>query len=111
MQGLSRQTHGTTKKGEKQEMKTQNAGVATDRLHALVRFFFECVPTCCYTKWWHGHAFYDARRNRNVMVIYPLHWVVNFAWWLNWKWFSHRHKETWIDRMVNSNGKNDCHRK
>jgi len=72
-------------------------------VHFLVRFVYESVPTYCYTKWWHGRAFYDVRRNRNVMVIYPLHWIVNFSWWLNWKWNAHRGKETWIDRMVKSN--------
>lgn len=66
----------------------------------FIRFFYERVPAYCTTKKWHGRAYYDLLRNRNVMVLYPFHWVVNFFWWANLKWCMHRGKESWIDRMV-----------
>ena len=67
-------------------------------LNRLVRFFYERVPECCVTQWHHGRAYTDFTRREVVMVIYPLHYVVNFIWWLNWKWCDHRMKPSWIDR-------------
>ena len=70
-------------------------------LNRLVRFFYERVPECCVTQWHHGRAYADFARREAVMVIYPLHYVVNFIWWLNWKWCDHRMKPSWIDKKLN----------
>ena len=66
----------------------------------LKRFFFERVSPYCVTRWWHGLAYYDARCHSLVMVIYPLHWVVNLVWFMNYVWCRHRHKESWIDKKL-----------
>ena len=61
------------------------------------RFFYERVSQACRPQWHHGRAYYDPRYDINVAVIYPFHWVVQFAWWLNLKWSYHRGKPSWID--------------
>ena len=71
-------------------------------LRLLVSGIAERCPTCCYTKWWQGRAYYEARTDSFVMVVYPFHWLVNLAWWLNLKWSRHRQKPSWIDRQVNA---------
>jgi hypothetical protein len=69
-------------------------------LRRFVSVFFERRPGWCCTRWWHGRAYYEAKTDRLVMVIYPFHWAVNLAWWLNLQWSKHRHKESWIDRNL-----------
>lgn len=69
-------------------------------LKAIIAVFFERVsPGGCF-RWWHGRAYYDAYRDHVVAVIYPLHLLVNFAWWLNFKWAEHRGSASWIDRKL-----------
>lgn len=67
---------------------------------SFIEFFYERCPDCCYTRWWHGLAYHDIMRQKNVMVIYPFHWAVQFAWWLNMKWNQHRGKPSWIDELT-----------
>ena len=64
--------------------------------------FREELPTCCVPRWWHGRAYYCPMRGKNIMVIYPFHWLVNLAWWINHRWCRHKGKRSWIDRMRES---------
>lgn len=62
--------------------------------------FYDRVHKSSRPRWWHARAYYDPCRDSYLMVIYPFHWVVNLAWWLNIKWADHRFKESWIDRKL-----------
>lgn len=69
-------------------------------LHLLIPFFYEFCQRDCYSKPWQGRAYYDASRNRYLMVLYPFHWLVAFAYWVNCQWSHHRHQESWIDKEL-----------
>lgn len=54
------------------------------------------------TRRWHGCAYRDWSRFETVMVIWPLHYAVQFAHWLGYKWDKHRHRKSWIDRQIDA---------
>ncbi|WP_316348495.1 hypothetical protein [Desulfuromonas acetoxidans] len=75
-------------------------------LKSFVPFFYEQVSPQSNTRWWHARAYYDVRRRHVVMVIYPFHYLVLAAWWLNLRWSEYRHRESWIDRQISTTGFN-----
>lgn len=54
----------------------------------------------CIPPWWMGRAYHDYECARTIYWIVPLHHVVQFAWWINWKWCAYCHRHSWIDRQV-----------
>lgn len=57
-------------------------------------------PTWLVAPWYLCRAYYDAPRNEVVFAVFPLHYVLIFAWFLNVKWGHYRHSPTWIDRAI-----------
>ena len=45
-------------------------------------------------------VYFDAPRNEYVFVLWPLNYVVELAWWLNFCWCRYTRKQSWIDRLV-----------
>jgi hypothetical protein len=66
----------------------------------LKAFFYEAVPREIKTRWYHARAYYRAETNHVIMVLWPFHHLVAFAWWLNWKLASYLHRPSWIDRAL-----------
>jgi hypothetical protein len=64
--------------------------------------FFARVRDFFVTPRWMAAAYYDRARREVVMVMWPFHYAVQFAWWLNLKWSAYRHKKSWVDRMVDA---------
>lgn len=65
------------------------------------------VPEGVMTKRWHAVAYRDHRTMQTVTVIWPFHWVVLFVWWLGFKWDKHRHRRSWIDKIVDAARESD----
>lgn len=70
------------------------------RLSRFLEIFYEKIPTHQVSKWWQCKAFYSFRKNKDLMVIFPFHYVVNFFWWLNLRWSIYSHKPSWIDQEI-----------
>ena len=66
----------------------------------MKNLFFQKVPRHEVPRWYQALAYHDPRIDRYIMVLYPFHWMVNLAWWLNLKWSKHRCKPSWIDKMM-----------
>lgn len=77
-------------------MKT-NPPTKTER---FVSFFYDEVPPECITRKWHALAYHDYMRRRSVMVIWPFHYVLMFAFWISCAWDEYRHRPSWIDRRI-----------
>jgi len=77
-------------------MKT-NPPTRLDRIKAifLTRLCIELKP-----RWYHARAYYDASRNENVLVLWPLHYLVALAWYLNYQWCRLRFQPSWIDKAL-----------
>jgi len=58
------------------------------------------LKDCFVPPWWMACAYRDWARNQYVWVVWPLHYLVQFIWWLNFKWNGYRSKRSWIDRQV-----------
>lgn len=52
------------------------------------------------TPGWMALAYFDHSRCEAVMVIWPLHYLVQFGYWVNYRWSMYRHKPSWIDREI-----------
>lgn len=68
--------------------------------YKIKAFFYERVPRGHRIKHWQCRAYQDYNRHENIMVIFPLHYLVIFIYWLNYLWFTYRGKETWIDKKI-----------
>jgi hypothetical protein len=66
----------------------------------FIRFFYEQVPPGVMTQRHHARAYADHMRMCTVMVIWPLHWIVQLVHWIGYCWDRHRHRPSWIDVMV-----------
>jgi hypothetical protein len=66
----------------------------------MVPIFYERVRHGLYRRWWMASAYYDWHLDNEVNVIFPLHYLVMFAWWSNQKWCKYKNKPSWIDKQV-----------
>lgn len=57
-------------------------------------------PDSCYTKWWMKHVYWRVRTNEHLMVIIPLNYLVWLTIWIEDKYATWRHRESFIDRLV-----------
>ena len=67
----------------------------------IIGLFYERCPNYCLTRRWMASAYFDYCTNQSLMVLWPFHYVVMFVHWIGYRWDRHRHKRSWIDRMVN----------
>lgn len=65
-----------------------------------MNIFYERVSRCYKRRWWMANAYYDWYSDQEVNVIFPLHYLVMFGWWLNMKWCAYKGKPSWIDKQV-----------
>jgi hypothetical protein len=49
---------------------------------------------------WMAFAYYSAERNSFLFVIYPFHFLVALAWWIQDRWARHTHHPSWIENEV-----------
>jgi hypothetical protein len=47
-----------------------------------------------------GFSHYKAEYNKYLFVIYPFHYVISIAWWVQLKWAMHTNKPSWIELEV-----------
>ncbi|WP_395739297.1 hypothetical protein [Prosthecobacter sp.] len=45
-------------------------------------------------------AFYTARTNRALFVLFPFHYLIALAWWIQDKWAKAALAPSWIDQEV-----------
>jgi hypothetical protein len=49
---------------------------------------------------WMAFAYYSAVRNQCLFVIYPFHFIVAIAWWIQDRWARHTGNPSWIENEV-----------
>jgi len=49
---------------------------------------------------WMATAYNDWQCDRRVMALWPLHYLIMFAWWLDYQWCKHRMRPSWIDLQI-----------
>jgi hypothetical protein len=63
-------------------------------------YFIRWGSEFCVPPWWMAASYRDCSRRQILFAIYGLHWLINFIWWLNFKWCRHVNKPSWIDRQL-----------
>jgi hypothetical protein len=58
-------------------------------------------------KWYHAKAYYDACTNRELMVIFPFHYLVMFIRFLSSKWSTYQNKPSWLDKQIKKGIENE----
>jgi len=61
---------------------------------------YQRVPDFCMAPWHMKMAYTDYARRERVWVVWPLNYIVEFAWFLNLKWCQYTHTPSWIDKEV-----------
>lgn len=62
--------------------------------------FYEWLRTCITPRRHMGFAYYSARRNQVLWVIYPFHYVLAVLWWIQLRWAEHTGNPSWIEREL-----------
>ena len=66
----------------------------------LISIFYQRVSEGYIRPKWMAKAYHDWIRSQEIFVLFPFHYLVMFAWWLNFKWCFYRSKPSWIDKQV-----------
>ena len=69
-------------------------------MKTLLSVFYERLGRHIRRRWWMAVAYYDWMRDEEVNVIFPFHYAVMFAWWLNMKWCKYKGEPSWIDKQI-----------
>ena len=69
-------------------------------LNELLSIFYERIGRHIKRRWWMATAYYDWMRDKEVNVIFPLHYIVMFAWLVNMRWCKYKGKPSWIDKQI-----------
>lgn len=65
-----------------------------------MKLFYERIGCEFRTRPYQCRAYYSVEHNQNVMVLFPFHYAVQFAWWLNMQWSRYRYRKSWIDTQI-----------